>query len=177
MKKNKPKVLKTVQKRIMFLCAKFFELIEKTKPDILKEEGWQKTRTQMLDLCNDIVRANTEDLEDASLTFRPLVVSFDRNKVTCSAILLNILRSMEFVADPLILTIESDSKNKYLLESVMEELGMGSVDFQNDRLKYVYTVCGNDCKVLLVVLDKIVMTREVREKYLEWREKVVHYGD
>jgi len=54
-------------------------------------------------------------------------------------------------------------------------LGMGSVYCHLD--KYIYTVSGDDCKVILVVLDKIMMTREIREKYLEWREKVVHYGD
>lgn len=176
MKKNKPKVLKTVQKRIMFLCAKFFELTEKTMPPhFFKEEKWQKIRTQMLDLCNDIVRANTEDLEDASLTFRPLAVSFDKNKVTCSASLLNVLRNMTFIAKPPSVTIKAEIKNGYLLDCVREELGVGSVDYHLD--KYIYTVRGNDCKVILVVLDKIVMTRDVREKYLEWREKVVHYGD
>jgi len=175
MKKNKPKVLKTIQKRVMFLCAKFFELIEKALPDLLKEEKWQDIRTKMLDLCNDIVRANTEDLEDASLTFRPLVVSFDKNKVSCSAHLLRVFRNMEFVADPPSVNITSDVKNGYLLECVGEELGMGSVYCHLD--KYIYTVSGDDCKVILVVLDKIMMTREIREKYLEWREKVVHYGD
>jgi len=173
--KNKPKVLKTVQKRVIFLCAKFFELMEKGIPDLLKEEKWQEIRTKMLDLCNDIVRANTEDLEDASMVFRPLAVSFDKNKVTCSVKLITTFRGMEFILNPPSLTIKTDMKNSYLLDCVREELGIGVTECNFDQ--YIYSVKGDDCKVILVVLDKIVMTSAIREKYLKWRSEVVHFGD
>ena len=173
--KNRPKVLKTVQKRVIFLCAKFFELMEKGIPDLLKEEKWQEIRTKMLDLCNDIVRANTEDLEDASMVFRPLAVSFDKNKVTCSVKLIATLRGMTFILNPPSLTIKTDMKNSYLLDCVREELGIGVTECDFD--KYIYSVKGDDCKIILIVLDKIVMTSQIREKYLEWRSEVVHLGD
>jgi len=165
--KNKPKVLKTVQKRVIFLCAKFFELMEKGLPDLLKEKKWQEIRTKMLDLCNDIVRANTEDLEDASIVFRPLAVSFNKDKVTCSIKLMNILRNMDFMIDPPSFSIKTDMKNSYLLDCIRDELGLGIVEHKFDQC--IYSVKGDDCRLILVVLDKIMMTREIREKYLGWR--------
>jgi hypothetical protein len=66
-------------------------------------------------------------------------------------------------------------KNSYLLDCVREELGIGITECDFD--KYIYSVKGDDCKIILVVLDKIVMTSEIRAKYLEWRSEVVHLGD
>lgn len=173
--KNRPKILKTIQNRTMFLCAKYLEILEDKFPQLLKEKEWGDVRNKILDLSNDIIRSNIEDLEDASITFRPLSVSFDRSRVTCSMPLLNLFRNIVFYDNPLSVEITADIKNSYLLECMQEELDLGIMDYHLS--KTIYIIKENECKVILDVLDKIMMPKEKREQYLKWRKKVVQIGD
>lgn len=173
--KQKPKILKTIQNRTIFLCAKYFEMIEDKFPQLLKEKEWGDIRTKMLDLSNDIIRSNIDDLEDASITFRPLAISFDKNKVKCSMPLLNLFRNIVFHDNPISMEIIADIKNTYLLECVQEELDLGTINYCLN--KTIYLLKEKECKVILTVLDKIMMPKEKRDQYLEWRKKVVQIGD
>lgn len=164
------KIADKIKKRIKFLSAKTFELIERKMPDIVNRDSWADVRGDILDLMNQVLRGNKKDLEDCDIVYRPLAVSRDGQHIRVSVKVLDLLRHLEFNSDPFSLSLQSPMSEKEVIDSICTELSCGLTAMQAN--KYIYYVKGTDCVKLLPVFDRLTMQPGVKKKYLEWKERL-----
>lgn len=162
------KFLKSVENRTKFLYAKIFETIENEMPEVTKNGKWSKVRNTILDISNNILRANREDSNDYEIRYKAFSVGREKNfdNVHFSPQVLNIFRNISFGNEPPFIRLTSTLKDAHVLDSICEELEVGKI-YQKDDL-FCYVIEGDECMQVLNVFDKVPYLPKIRSAFNEW---------
>lgn len=172
--KGSKHIIDKIERRIKFLSAKMFELIERRMPEVTEFCEWPSTRNDILDLMNQVLRGNKKDLEDCDIVYRPLAISDDGKRIRISIKVIDLMRNIELQSDPFSLSLKSSVGEKDVVDSIRNELKCGLTAMEAN--KYIYYVKGEDCVKLLPVLDRLTLLPDIKRQYVEWRDKLnKHY--
>lgn len=162
------KLMDDVENRISLLYAKFFELMEKETPDVVKGDKWPSIRVKILDLANAIIRANREDMVDYDIKYRPFRIDQETSNVKMSNSVLNVMNHARFFDDPVSMSVVAPLKYTNVLEAVCDEIGKGRVWIKNG----VCALCldKRDCLEIIPVLNKVPFKSSLRKEYIKWRD-------
>lgn len=159
-----------IHNRVMFLGAKFLELVERNFPENISDDRWSNFRESVLDVVNNVVRANQSDLE--SYVFMP--ISINGGSVRISNSMIRLINNISFVDDPpSIIFYSSDIEDKFLMQHLIKIVGGGKIQKQDSKF---YLVFGKDnFSMLNDLLSYLPLKLEAFDQLNKWKKE--HFID
>ncbi len=174
MDKSKDKLLsENLTRRMRRSYTSILEEVESQFPNILTTKQWEIARYNILNISNDAIRATKQELEEfagESNTFNVKKIESGVS-VKQSFDFLQLLNNIIFSSLGFSIFANCIAQEK-CLNVLFKELNCGAIDYEDGRL--VYCVFGLEtCINVLSILDNMAWPIEIKEKYINWRKKLI----
>ena len=151
------------------------ERIQRDFPDMVNDTKWHSVRNDILNLSNDIIRANKDDFDafESSYKVYPFVISYDakgHKTMSLSYAALTVFQGIRFVGSPceLIISVKANDYNIEVIKHILKMFVFGKIEYKNGFISY--TVLQNDCIKITPLLNIIPFRPNLKKQYDEWKK-------
>lgn len=171
------KNIRLFESRTKLLYAKILEKIQRAFPNIVNNGKWKNVRTSILDLANDIIRANKADFDDleSSYKIQPFILSCNvkgQKTIMLSSNALNVFRYIKFHENPyaVVIRVKASDYNIEVINHIAKVCVFGEIKYDGGFVSYI--VKTNDCIRVLGFLNMIPFQRDIKEQYERWKKNL-----
>lgn len=178
MRKNpsRDQLTKSVNRRIKHLMIRVLEKFEDKFPDLETTQDGQVFKGDLRNAFNDVIRAQTDELRDYDVEYRPLHLT-DDNVLAVTQTFMKSVQKIDFGFSELdgvpYVEIYGGEGTTNVLSALRKEMEAGVLLFAETGSNLL--IAGTDTIVnsVLPILDRYRLHMGVTPKYQEWREQVV----
>jgi len=174
------KNIRLLESRTKLLYAKILEKIQKEFPDIVRRDAWQRVRTDILNLSNDIVRANKADFDDMERSYKtqPFILSCNikgQKTIMLSNNALNVFKDIRFVDNPyeIIIRVRANDYNIEVIDQIAKACVFGETKYDKGFITYI--ISKDDCIKVLGFFNMIPFRRDIKDKYEQWKKNLSNW--
>ena len=169
------KNIRLLESRTKLLYAKILERIQKAFPNIVSNGKWSNVRTSILDLANDIMRANRADFDDFERSYKvqPFILSCNikgQKTIMLSNNALDVFKHIRFVENPyeIIIRVKANDYNIEVIDHISKVCVFGKITYDKGFVSYI--ISKNDCIKVLGFFNMIPFRRDIKDKYEQWKK-------
>jgi hypothetical protein len=167
----KKKVISLIDGRTKFLTAKVFELVERKLPQIIRSKEWIIIRNDILDISNNIMRANHEDLNKYDIIQKSIKIE-KNNKISFASSIFYLVNRLTFNFQNLCMEFTVPTEKNDLLNGIYEELKSGEIIDKGENK--ILRFDRNSILQNLDVFDKLPLKVDTMNKYNDFRKKIIN---
>jgi hypothetical protein len=168
---SKDQLKKSVERRVKHLMVQtlsnFDQSFEKSRTgDIFK--------STLKTACNDVIRAQRDELNDYEVEYRPLRLT-DDNVLALTKTFMETVQRIDFVEGKNPRMIIRANKEKWkVMSAIRSEIGTGILYISGDEVRLEIVGLQSCVDFVLPVMDNYVINQDVRSRYTAWRLYIVN---
>jgi len=165
---------KSSVRRTKHLMIRVLEKFEDTFPDLDQSKEGRVFKGDLRNIFNDAMRAQSDELRDYHVEYRPLQLS-DDNILAMTQTFMGSVQKIDFgirLNKPYIRVL-AGTAHRQVLEALRSELDAGVVAQEGDGLVLEIVGLEDIIRSVLPIMDRYRLHADVAPTYGEWRDEVV----
>lgn len=171
---SREQLSKSLNRRIKHLMIRTLEKFEDAFPDLDRTKEGGIFKSDLRNIFNDVIRAQSDELRDYHVEYRPLHLSDDNILAMTQTFMKSVERiDFDIHLDKPYIRVHAGVAHRQVLEALRSEMNAGVVFGDGDGLVLEIVGLKDVVRSVLPIMDRYRLHSSVGANYDQWRGQVV----